>query len=345
MSEKRAITTDAVRSSIQAMRSSLSQLPESEERLVLDEELTFLTTVLQRYSNAPAPPGSAPEPWQAEIIRQPQLPPAFQTTPTFIIGSRRSGTTLLSWLLDSHPSIACGPETNICHALLESKATEKHLMIAGAYEGVSRLQESLDEFLLRFGKLIDGLLSDYARRRNKRRWVDKELFVHKSLDLLDRAFDYRAQYVYIVRHGLDAALSAAEYSTRPQVEPCSLNLRNRVLEWADNNQATMDFAERNPERAHIVRFEELLEQPETIARQLFDFLNEPWVDDIFTRMQTQEHTPFIRTAGDAKIHLTGGRIDRKRRDRWQGLPPVLLAQLGRIANPVLIRLGYDPVAE
>lgn len=345
MSEKREITTDTVRQSIRTMRSCLSQLPDSKEKSELDQEIGFLTTVLQRYSGATTALGSTSEPWQAEIVRQPRLPSVFQATPTFIIGSRRSGTTLLSWLLDSHPNLACGPETNICHAILESKVTEQHLMIAGAYEGVGRLQETMGEFLLRFGKLIDELLSDHARRHGKQRWVDKELFIHKSLDLVDRAFDYRAQYVYIIRHGLDAALSAAEYSTRPQVEPSSLNLRNRTLEWVESHEATMDFVERNAERAHLVRFEELLDHPERIARELFDFLGEPWVDDIFTRMQTQEHTPFFRTAGDAKIHLTGGRIDRQRRDRWLDLPPVLLAQLGRIANPTLIRLGYDPVAQ
>jgi hypothetical protein len=32
--------------------------------------------------------------------------------PIFIIGSPRSGTTLLRLILDSHPNISCGPETH-----------------------------------------------------------------------------------------------------------------------------------------------------------------------------------------------------------------------------------------
>ena len=50
------------------------------------------------------------------ISTRPTAPvPAAQ--PIFVIGSPRSGTTLLRLILDSHPSISCGEETHFLRDL------------------------------------------------------------------------------------------------------------------------------------------------------------------------------------------------------------------------------------
>ncbi|HKV13286.1 MAG TPA: sulfotransferase [Thermoanaerobaculia bacterium] len=287
-----------------------------------------------------------------EIERRPRQDPQLRSRPAFIVGHARSGTTLLSWLLDSHANLAVVPENFLCHLLLDQDAPPEHeiyeqpIPIVRAGHSLESLGETRPAFLRRIALLIDGIFADYAARQGKKRWVGKELFVPRSLDLLDAVFGYNARFIYIVRHGLDSAFSASErYGwTRgtPLTRETSHNLRNYLQVWIKNNELYADFCELNPQRCLFVRYEDLVTNPEPVARGIFDFLGEPWQATIFEDMQRLEHH---RHMGDNKILAEGGaRIDPDRRQRWKSWPPALVRQLGRMADPTLVRLGYPPLA-
>lgn len=287
-----------------------------------------------------------------EIERRPRPDMQLRSRPTFILGYGRSGTTLLAWLLDSHPNLAVVPENFLCHLLLDEEAPPRHeiyerpIPIVRACHDMESLGEKRSIFLRRIAHLIDGVFSDYAARLGKKRWVDKELFVPRSLDLVDAVFGYNAQYIYIVRHGLDSAFSASErYGWRrgtPITRETSHNLRNYLRFWVDNNELYADFYELNQQRCLLVRYEDLVTSPEPVARRIFEFLGESWQPGIFEDMQRQDHHQFL---GDNKIQAVGGgKIDPSRRERWKSWPPALVRQLGRMADPMLVRLGYPPLA-
>jgi hypothetical protein len=287
-----------------------------------------------------------------EIERRPRQDLQLKSRPAFIVGHGRSGTTLLGWLLNTHANLAVVPENFLCHLLLDEDAAPRHeiydrpIPIVRASHELQNLGEKRSTFLRRVAQLMDGVFSDYAARQGKKRWVDKELFVPRSLDLVDAVFGYNAQYVYIVRHGLDAAFSASErFGWRrgtPLTGESSHNLRNYLRLWIDNNERYADFHELNQDRCLLVRYEELVTSPEPVARRIFEFLGEPWQPNIFEDMQRQEQPRFM---GDNKILATGGaKIDPGRRDHWKSWPPALIRQLGRMADPMLVRLGYPSVA-
>jgi hypothetical protein len=285
-----------------------------------------------------------------EIARKPRRGMELSSRPAFILGYRRSGTTLLAWLLDSHPKLAAVPENALCRSLLGEEELrlpevyERRLDLIYAYKSLDEMGETRARFLSRVAALIDGVFTDYARRCGKPRWVDKEVFLANSVDLLDAIFGYQAQYVYLVRHGLDTAYSASErFGERlgtPIVREGSLNLRNYLRYWVDANEALIDFHERNRDRCLLVRYEDLVASPEPTARRIIEFLGERWHPRIFEDMQRQEHHDRL---GDNKIHATGGKIDPTRRERWRRWPPELVRQLGRLADPTLIRLGFEPL--
>ncbi|HSF42698.1 MAG TPA: sulfotransferase [Thermoanaerobaculia bacterium] len=286
-----------------------------------------------------------------EIERRPRQDLQLRSRPTFILGHGRSGTTLLGWLLNTHANLAVMPENFLCHLLLDEDAAPRHeiyerpIPIVRAYHDLQNLGEKRSTFLRRIAHLMDGVFSDYAARLGKKRWVDKELFVPRSLDLLDAVFGYTPQYIYIVRHGLDSAFSASErFGWRrgtPITRETSHNLRNYLRLWIDNNELYADFHELNQERCLLVRYEDLVTSPEPVARRIFEFLGEPWQPNIFEDMQRQDHPRFM---GDNKIlAMGGGKIDPSRRDRWKSWPPPLIRQLGRMADPTLVRLGYPPL--
>ena len=131
-------------------------------------------------------------------------------SPVFVLTSSRSGSTLLRFILDSHPELACPPETVVSSAcasllrswmILEEAGSEgKPLTDAGQVpaEGIAVVQSS-----------IDRLFGAYLRRRGKRRWADKSLDNHVNADLLAQAYP-KAKFICLYRHCMDVIASGVE---------------------------------------------------------------------------------------------------------------------------------------
>ncbi|WP_437811940.1 sulfotransferase family protein [Sorangium sp. So ce1078] len=276
-------------------------------------------------------------PPDAEISRTPAHPDKqFSCTPIFIIGNRRSGTTLLSYLLNASDGLSALPE-----AFVAGDIVTMDRLFTTAQRARTALDEPFPRFLLRIGCLIDAIHSEYAASKGKRRWASKELFVPHRLDLLDAIFDYRAQFIYAVRHGFSVAHScASRFPMRdglPLNDKTSLDVETYLNEWISNNESTMDFYERNTNRCFLVRYEDFTKNPLSVGKKLFEFLDEPWTDDLVNKKLTKQK---LHMMGDNKILATGGKI-LAAEEPWRSWPQALLKTLGRKANPTLQRLGYE----
>jgi hypothetical protein len=86
--------------------------------------------------------------------------------PGFLVGSHRSGTTLLRFLLDSHPHIASPPESKFIAAF------EACVRYPQAAAGLSTLGIGGDRFVAELGALASAWFDRYATQRGKRRWID-----------------------------------------------------------------------------------------------------------------------------------------------------------------------------
>src|SRR5262245_62211161 len=107
--------------------------------------------------------------------------------PVFVLCAARSGSTLLRFLLDAHPDLACPPETNL-PAMAVQLATVWSLIVgaplspergdeppeipAAAIEGVRRT--------------MDEMMASYLARRGKQRYCDKSLGTARFVELLLR---------------------------------------------------------------------------------------------------------------------------------------------------------------
>ncbi len=276
--------------------------------------------------------------YDAEIHRKPTLQSrSFTCTPIFIIGSRRSGTTLLAYLLNASETIFALPENWLAGTIAGNDS-----MIAIGHTIKSRLQEPFPRYLWRLAHMCDEIYSELARDNNKTRWVSKELFIPHRLDMLDAMFDYRAQYVYAVRHGFDVVNSCcARFPARdgfPLNRMTSLNVETYLREWVANNESTKDFYDRNRDRCILIRYEDFVERPAHYGRRIFEFLGEEWDDGIVDRIGGSA----LAGMGDNKIHSLGGKIVRSE-SKWVSWPQGLISTLGRLANPTLKRLGYETV--
>jgi hypothetical protein len=184
--------------------------------------------------------------------------------PILIVGPNGSGTTLLRLMLDSHEHIAIPAETGF-------------LRLAAAHEWVpywelgDRWAKGLglsDADLTRtLAEFYGGLFASYAETRGKQRWGDKTPFHVWHLALAARMFP-DLQVVGIVRHPAAVVTSLRRRFRRP--------LPRSIRHWKRWTRQLMHQAANLGDRCVVLRYEDLVADPEATMRPLLDWLGEPW---------------------------------------------------------------------
>jgi hypothetical protein len=255
-------------------------------------------------------------------------------SPIFVVGVHRSGTTLLRLILDSHPRIACPPESFFVAPLEALLRDDK------AMEGLLAMGFPREQVLARLRELISGFFETYAASRGRPRWADKTPSYIDCLDFIDALYP-ACRYVMLYRHGLDVACSAAEMEIRevaPHIAACGGDrLAGAARYWAVQCEKQIAFRARHPERCIELRYEEMTRDPEPCLRALFEFLNEPWSPEVL-RFHEQEHDHWIGLQ-DGKA--ADSRAIERRSGGWQSRNPQEQERMLREAGPMLERLGYS----
>jgi hypothetical protein len=194
--------------------------------------------------------------------------------PIFIVGCPRSGTTLLREILDSHPSIACGPESRMLWALRQIEERNWSTLVGFGL--------SLDEWHANVRTLFEAFHQRYAQRHGKTRWADKSPDYALLLDYVNTLYP-RAQIVHMVRDPRDVIDAWRRfYGPRSGIRAARA--------WVRYVGAARRFAQLQlEERMTTVRYEDLVRRPEETLRKLFSWLGEPW-DDAVLRFGERRHT-------------------------------------------------------
>jgi hypothetical protein len=256
--------------------------------------------------------------------------PGVERGPILIIGSARSGTTMLRLILDSHPRISCGEETHLLQTM--EPAMTRHWRLLERY-GFPRAY-----WTARLAAFYGGAMADYAARRGKARWADKDPSNTMLLPFADELFP-DAQYVHLIRDGHDVVASHRDrWGYRS-------GLRAARGVWRRYVDTAREFGARQPPgRYQELRYEALVAEPEAQLRDLFAFLGEAWDPAVleFDRAQhdgTERYSRFTAQrrseGGDAST------IYRSRVGAGRGsLDPVLRTLLHRSSGNLLRELGY-----
>lgn len=281
-----------------------------------------------------------------------ELPGTAAGPPVFVLCGARSGSTLLRFMLDAHPALACPPETNI-PALCGQLATVWSL-IAGAPLAPERGDEPPvipDAATNGIRQTVDQMIGSYLARRGARRFCDKSLSTARFTSLLTRVYP-EARFLCLYRHPMDMIASG--------IEACPWGLRNYGFDsyiaaspgntvlalaryWNDNTSAILAAEEKFPEACHRVRYEDLVTDPEATMAGVFSFLGLPPQPGIAERCFTVD---LERTGpADYKIWHTSA-VSTQSIGRGWSLPagqimPTILEQLNGLAG----RLGYLQVSD
>lgn len=253
-------------------------------------------------------------------------------SPTFLASGARSGSTLLRWLLDAHPEIACPGESDL--ALL----VEAYRHTAGALRGAP------DDGAR---ALVGDLMGRHLAATGKRRWCDKSLSNALHLEELAALWP-GARFVLLHRHALDMVASGLEasvwgldqygFASYAQMSPTNPVLA-LVGYWIERTSALLRFEERFPERCLRFRYEDLVVDPDGALGPLWSFLDvtPPGPVSTFTG------APDAAAAADYKIWFTGG-VHRDSVGTGARIPAGRITPAVRAGlNDLLGRLGYEPV--
>lgn len=253
--------------------------------------------------------------------------------PIFLVGCHRSGTSLVRRIVNSHSRLACPAETLFM----------EHLAAAvdgrDVPDGLGAIGLRPDDLARELEELIRRHMEAHAARKGKRRWADKSPTVINQLDGIDRIFAGEAQYVAIVRDGMDVAHSLGR-SDPPwwQLEPwLHVDESNFVVAahyWTAMNSKLLDFAELHADRVHTVRYEELVADPENTLQQMFGFLGEPWEPEVL-RFNDQLHDSGLEDHHVSTTTRIEDHVGKHRR-----LPLDVQRRMWEVVRPMMLRAGY-----
>ncbi|MFN2184691.1 MAG: sulfotransferase family protein [Anaerolineae bacterium] len=279
------------------------------------------------------------------------------TAPVFVVGSDRSGTTLLRLMLTCHPTIAIPPESLFALELYPAwgevrleQAAQIHALCDDLYEDAMFREWQVDRETLEQA-IIDRLPSNYADFVNlvyltyaqqvqpsATRWGDKNPRYTMHLTWIWRLFP-GAQVIHIIRDGRAVFGSFRDTNRKagriiwPQTVSAAARSWTIRLTKARQHRANTNYTE--------VFYEKLVESPETELRRLCDFLDleyDPGMLDFADANRREELVPKRQLVWhDATL----GPVQDSRVAAWQqSLSPSDIARFELMAGHHLISCGY-----
>jgi hypothetical protein len=272
--------------------------------------------------------------------------------PVFVLCMGRSGSTLLRFLLDAHPELACPPETSL-PALCAQLAVVWSLIEGAPLSGNrgDAPPQVPDAAVAGIRHMVDMMTGSYLARKGKRRFCDKSLGSARFADLLLRVYP-GAKFICLYRHPMDMIRSG--------IEACPWGLNGYGFDqyigvspgnevhalsryWLDNATPIAAIEEQHPDRCHRVRYEDMVTDPERAAREIYTFIGVPEVPGITRTCFTADRERF--GPADYKIWATS-EITADSVGKGESIPAGLIPPpVTEAINGLMSRLGYRPVDE
>ncbi|HTE90887.1 MAG TPA: sulfotransferase [Terriglobales bacterium] len=224
--------------------------------------------------------------------------------PVFVVGSPRSGTSILTWCLGHHPNLFPVPESSWMGDFSLNVAIAYQIGAArGEYSILSAMDIPNDEFFAAFGRTINGLImhhrEDLEQKREakcvelqldrrwleasssaagpKTRWVDGTPEYSLHICGLRKLFP-DALFVHVVRDALAVVRSMVNFHRATGIQLVR-DVEEAYHYWTRTVKACL-MAERayGPAVVHRVHYADLIDNRESTVRSLLKFLQEPYSD-------------------------------------------------------------------
>jgi hypothetical protein len=272
------------------------------------------------------------------------------TSGVVLLGSPRSGTTLLRRILGAHSDIASPGETGLLRGAAKFFASETTAVGVelGVKAGLSHMGVSEGTANARLRRFVFSFMEEYAEQEGKSIWLEKDAFNGFHIDEIKNICGDEIKYICIVRHGLDVALSVEEFCQKSGSHV--LNFHDYIKEhqqpliaythaWVDINQSIMRLLDERPAQTLLVRYEDLVEKPSQTVDSILEYLSVSPSPGLVEQALNSQGTIGL---SDWKA-FSKNSVDRGSVDRWKLCHPYALSQMAKVANATLAKFGYPEV--
>ena len=227
----------------------------------------------------------------------------------FVGGAPRSGTTLVQNILDSHPDIAGGPEFDLVKYFIELR-NRIQLVFKKSEQSINiNVICSNDDLDIEIGFLIERILLQYGQKKGKKlvseKTPDNVLYFESLLEIFPKS-----RFIFCIRDPRSVISSLLEVGKRAKLKGIqtpyfTTNIFEAINTINEHNLAGFKLLD-NP-RVVMIRYEDLVENPEKETRRLCKWLNLEWSENLLRQDE-------IKHDGEVGLteKLTGIWYDRDR---------------------------------
>lgn len=265
--------------------------------------------------------------------------------PIFILSSHRSGSTLLRYIIDTHPSISSPAELNLgslCEDLYDAVYHTIGMTTPVAFEQHRGLI-ALDEVR----RTVSGFMDAYVRAKGTKLWCEKSPMNLNHLDMLSAVFP-DARYICLYRNCMDVVYSILEFNRLQVFDELvyyisrnSGNLVSAIIDyWVDLIDKETAFEREANAKCFRIKYESLVVDPTGTLKPLFEFLGVEWDEHIIDSVFSSQHDP---GKGDPKA-IFSKRINKTSLGKGSTIPRAYIStDLVKRMNALLEELGYPVV--
>ena len=226
--------------------------------------------------------------------------------PFFVIGSPRSGTTLLRLMLASHPRLVIPPECGFITWLYPTFGDWQSLDFSNPekikrFVGTVIASRKFETWGISANQLTDAINQHHPRDYGEACalgyrifcehagkplaiWGDKNNYYLSQIEIL-RAIFSQARFIHIVRDGRDIACSYREVMSidtdSPYRPELPLKIDEIAKQWAMNIQTIrQSFSELNSSKVFELRYEDLVADPQGTLTNICSWLGVGFSSDM-----------------------------------------------------------------
>ncbi len=236
-------------------------------------------------------------------------------SPLFIMGTQRSGTTLLTRILSAHPDIFIQNELDLPKVFEDTSST------GSVIEGIKR------QIFIESGSSLDDLVADKAL------WGLKDPQLTEYIDVL-RKFLPQSKFIIIVRDGRGVTNSYMENKWG-----LGTNAYYGAQRWKREVNEQLGFMAEMPDNFLFIRYEDLVTDLETTLGQVCEFLACPLAQEMLEYDKQESYYNVQRE----NVH-TFKKPDKALSEKWKSkLSHFEISVVEAVAGDLLEKLGYTKV--
>lgn len=277
-----------------------------------------------------------------------------QEAPIFIVGMARSGTTLMSSMLAAHPNIAipCTAFKFISQwtdkyqklnlnlkqdfEFFWSEYSQSEMICSLGIEENKVLARIFEMNSISHRNILACTLAEYAKKLDKQRWGNKDHGAQKHINRIIKWFP-NSRIIWMFR---DPRSVVASNLAAPWGQG---NIVAHSLRWLDDVSLLEKHI--NDPRIIKIKYESLVTQPESILKQICNFIGEEYTRAMIDN-RSEENSPIISQTGWNLDYLKSvlRPIDVTSIDKWKlDLSSSQIAIIERITKNKMISNDYQPV--